>query len=319
MRHTTLCITILALSFFSSSCNKRTASLSSQDPVAAQDEKGNTIDAEGTLPTEEGIVAEGIAAPKKWPKCWLSYRLSVLTSFHIAGNRGNTWTDPTYTQEDGRQEFQGNSKNPTASGNCILNWFDQDYSKEPWVALFKKEFPRYNAVISCSAQSTPDCLCASTMPVESPDGFLTSEERCVRKSSDGKSYSLYGVHEIADNQTVPAAGRCDAAHKATSAIAKTNLGTDSFMQQTQDKLEIGGAGQTCRTDFEPFAPQPDEKDWYADKIRDWAITTCSDQSTGCRCYAIYNKSGYQDGARSGLFEHETCLLCADGTCQLAKR
>ena len=308
-------IALLVLATFCGGCNKRSVALSYRDTEETQDGKG--IDAEGVSPPAE-ITAEGIPAPKQWPKCWLSYRLSIMTSFRTAGSRGDTWVAPTYTQEDGRQEFPGAAKNPTTSGNCVLNWFAQDYSQEPWVALFKQEFSQYEAVVSCTAASTPDCLCASTLPVIRND-FYESEERCVRKTAAGK-YRLYGVHERSDNQTVPDTGRCAAVHQAVGDIARANIGDtpESFMQQTQDKPEMGGAGKTCRTDFEPFAPQPDEKDWYANEMRDWAITACTDQNTGCRCYAIYNKSGYREGARSGMFEHETCLLCKNSTCQLAR-
>ena len=308
-------IALLVLAIFFVGCNKRPASLSNQETEDSTD--GRSIDVGEVSPPEE-ISVTTIPAPKQWPKCWLSYRLSIMTSFRIAGSRGDTWVAPTYTQEDGRQEFRGEAKNPTTSGKCTINWFAQDYSKEPWVALFKQEFPSYRAVISCAADTTPDCLCASTLPIKSSSGFYVSVEKCVRKTSAG-GYKLYGVHEVEDGQAVPAAGRCDAAHKATEGIAKANLGLESFRQQAQDRQEMGGAGQTCRTDIEPFAPLPDEKDWYANEIRDWGVTTCTDQGTGCRCYAIYNKSGSEEGVRSGMFEYETCLLCKDGTCQLAKR
>jgi len=312
----TIYITIAVLAVICTSCSKQSVRLSNQGTEEAQDETRGGAEAEGVTPPVE-ITATPMA-PKHWPQCWLSFRLSVMTAFHIVGNRGDTWVAPTYTQADGRQEFQGESKNPTTRGECVLNWFAQDYSKEPWVELFKQEFsPRYKAVIGCAASPTPDCLCAATLPVVTIDDFYESEERCVRKTADG-NYKLYGVHEVADDQTVPAAGRCTAAHKAVVDIARANLGLESFQQRTQDRVETGYAGQTCRTDLEPFAPQPEEKDWYANEIRDWGVTTCTDQSTGCRCYAIYNKSGYTEGEPAGMFEHETCLLCKDGTCQLAK-
>lgn len=310
----TIYIAITVLAIFCASCNKQSVRLSDRETEEAQNETRREAEAEGVTPPPK-ITATTIT-PKRWPQCWLSFRLSVMTAFHIAGNRGDKWVEPTYKQAEGRQEFRGESKNPTTSGTCVLNWFAQDYSKEPWVALFKQEFPRYAAVISCAASSTPDCRCAATLPVFNND-FYESEERCVRKTADG-NYKLYSVHEVADNQTVPATGRCTAAHKAVVEITTANLGLESFLQQKQDRAESGYTGQTCRTDFEPFAPRPEEKDWYANKIRDWAVTTCTDQNTGCRCYAIYNKSGYIEGEPAGMFEHETCLLCKDGTCQLAK-
>lgn len=309
----TIYIAITVLAVFCGGCNKQSVGLSNRNTEEAQAEN-NGQEATGATPPPEITVTT--LGSKRWPQCWLSFRLSVITAFHIAGNRGNEWDGPTYEPDDGRQEFQGESQNPPTSGDCVLNWFAQDNPDEPWVALFKQEFPRYKAVISCKVSSTSDCLCATTLPVSSDDGFYVSEERCVRKIADD-NYKLYSVHEVADDQTVPAAGRCTAAHKAVVDIARANLGLESFRQQTQDRAETY-AGQTCRTDFEPFAPQPEEKDWYANEIRDWAVTTCTDESTGCRCYAIYNKSGYIEGGRSGMFEYETCLLCKDGTCQLAK-
>ncbi len=311
----TIYAAILVLATILGGCNKRSVTLSNQDAEKSQDEKSRGIDAEGVTSPEK-VSAEAMAAPKRWPQCWLSYRLSVVASFYTAGSRGDSWVDPTYTEGDGRQEFQGKSYNPSVSGNCVLNWFAQDYSKEPWVALFKQKFPSYAAVVSCTATSTPDCLCAATLPVLRND-FHESRERCVRKTAAG-DYELYSVREVADNQSVPAAGRCDAVLKTVGAIARTNLGLGSFLQETKDRLEVGSVGQACRTDFEPFAPLPEEKDWYANEIRDWGITTCTDQNTGCRCYAIYNKSGYRAGSRASVFEDETCLLCKDGTCQLVK-
>ena len=312
----TIYIAIAVLAVICTSCNKQSVGLSNRDTEEAHDEKRKELGAEGVTPSPKITVTT--LGPKHWPQCWLSFRLSVMTAFHIAGHRDDApMVAPTYTLAEGRQKFQGESKNPTTSGDCVINWFGQDNPDEPWVELFKQEFPRYAAVISCKASPTPDCLCAATLPVSDKDGFSESEERCVRKTADG-NYKLYSVHEVADDQTVPAAGHCTAAHNAVGEITRANLGLESFRQQTQDRQETGYAGQTCRTDIEPFAPQPEEEDWYADKIRDWAVTTCTDESTGCRCYAIYNKSGYIEGERAGMFEHETCLLCKDGTCQLAK-
>ena len=307
LRRTIHIATLLFVAHFSG-CNKHSVMLSDQDP----DRKPRQgLEATGATPPEE-IVAEENTAPKQWPKCWLSFRLGVATSFYLAGQRSQGWIEPTFKASDGRQKLTGKAKNPTVEGDCVMNWFQQDHSQEPWVALFQQEFPRYQAVVTCTASSTPDCSCGSTLPIDIA-GYWVSEERCVRKS--GQGYELYHVREPDSRQTVPNEGRCDAAQQAVESISKTNLRRDDFQQKTQDRPEMGGAGQTCRTDFEPFAPLDDEKDWYASSIRDWAVTSCQDQATSCRCYAIYNKSSFVDGAPSSQFDLDTCLLCKEGVCQ----
>ena len=314
MLRTTTHIAMLVLVAFGSSCNKRTAVFSDRDLGTTETGRGD--DAEGTKPPGE-VTVEPIAAPSKWPKCWLSFRLSTATSFHLAGARHDTWVTATYQESDGRQELKGTAKNPAVEGDCVLNWFAQDHSQEPWVALFKQEFPRYQAVVTCTTPSTPDCSCGSTLPIET-DGYVISKERCIRKTSAGKGYELYYVREPNTAQALSNEGHCDAALSAVENIARINITRHDFQAQTQDIQETGGAGQTCRTDFEPFAPLSDEKDWYASSIRDWALTSCQDQTTGCRCYAFYSKSSHVDSARSNMFDTDTCLLCKDGTCQLVK-
>lgn len=296
-----------------SGCNKTKIAMSSQEDNSPDTRTRKSVDA--ISPPNE-IVATGSPSPKQWPRCWLSNRLSAKTAFNIGGSRNGTPGSPTYTSSDGRQKFQSTSYNPTTSGDCILNWFDQDYSQEPWVALFKQRYPNYRAVITCRAHSTPDCMCAHTLP-KSHDGFLTIEGRCIRKTA-ASSYELYDVREPDPNKGVEAKGACDAVRRTVEDIAKTNVGRTSFIQQNQDRQEVGRPDQTCRTDFEPFTPLPDEKDWYASKIRDWAVTSCTDINTNCRCYTFYNKSGHQDGIRSLAIEHDICLLCENNTCQIVK-
>ena len=301
-------IAILILSASLSGCNKARITMSSQDEPSKQNK---SIDA--SSPPEE-ITTTDSSIPKQWPRCWLSDRLAVKTAFDVAGSRGSTRGSPTYVKSDGRQEFKSTSYNPTTSGNCILNWFDQNHSQEPWVALFKQKFTRYRGLITCSASPTPDCMCAQTYP-ELFDGFLNTEGLCIRKTA-ANSYELYDVRQPDPSKTVEAKGACDAVRSTVESISKTNVKRANFLQQNQDKPEVGRHDQTCRTDFEPFAPLPEEKDWYASKIRDWAVTTCTDNNTNCRCYAFYNKSGHQEGVRSSVIENDTCLLCENSTCQV---
>lgn len=141
---------------------------------------------------------------------------------------------------------------------------------------------------------------------------------CVRETTGG-GHEIFHVKDPGNTKTVPAAGKCDAALADSLASMPNQQATaEAFMKQNKDTTATGVRGSSCRTDFEPFAPLDDEKDWYASKIRDWAITTCTDATTNCRCYVTYNKSGHKENERSVTRSYKDCLLCANGTCQQAK-
>ena len=74
------------------------------------------------------------------------------------------------------------------------------------------------------------------------------------------------------------------------------------------------SGDSCRVDVEPFSPRDDEKDWYGDTIRDWAVVTCEDQATTCRSYILFYKSGEDQDMRGSMTETGLMLLCSDGAC-----
>ena len=261
------------------------------------------------------ITVEPIPAPKKWPKCWLSVRLSAMNAQRIAGFGGNTQLPPLYSAAQGRQGFRGILKNPTAEGNCVLNWFGQDHSQEPWVLQLQEQYPDMHATLTCTADATPQCTCISILPTPPYGNSLSLRiGQCVRDAATG-GHELYNHKDPDSSHTVPDTGRCATVNNIVTDVSQTRLNDSSFLQETTDKDSTPTTNISCRTDFEPFAPQPDEKDWYADKIRDWAITTCTDQTTNCRCYLTYNKSGHEEGKRSSGFEYNTCLLCENGTCQ----
>ena len=163
-------------------------------------------------------------------------------------------------------------------------------------------------------------MCAATLAeLQEIQGsnWITTTEKCIRKTA-ANSYELYDVREPDPSKTIKAKEACDAVRRSVLDISEANIKRPGFMTQNQDKPEVGRHNQTCRTDFEPFAPLPEEKDWYASEVRDWAITTCTDINTHCRCYTSYSKSGYQDGVRSKQIDHSPCLLCKNNTCQLVE-
>ena len=312
---------VLASLLAALSCNEARVSLSADDQTANALGEGAQITAEEPADPPPPVVVEEIPGPKKWPKCWLSSRLSLMNALRISGFGAGDKTDPLYSAEQGRQEFRGHSKNPTTHGDCVLNWFGQDHSKEPWVLQLQTGHPNMHAALTCTADATPQCNCISVIP---PPPYRTGNGGgidikiglCVRDSAAG-GHELYNYNDPDSSQTIPAAGRCTAVSADTSAIGKARLHDNSFLQQNQDSQHTGASGSTCRTDIEPFAPLDEERDWYADKIRDWAITTCTDPITNCRCYTIHNKSGHEEGKRDAGFEYGTCLLCTNGTCKQA--
>ena len=304
---------ILALVMIAAfACNEESISLSTSELTPNKDEADAAKGEVGEPPA-----VEELPSPKKWPKCWLSSRLSTVNAQRIAGFGSNTQVPPLYSAAQGRQEFRGLLKNPTAEGNCVLNWSGQDHRQEPWVLRLQEQYPAMHAALTCTAKSTPECHCISLLPEPPYDGTLSLIiGTCVREAVTG-GHELYDVRDPDNSHTVPDNGRCNAARAETRKLVTSRLGDEGFLQQTVDDETTPTANLTCRTDFEPFAPLDDEKDWYASDIRDWAITSCQDQTTNCRCYVIHNKSGHEEGKRGMGIESGTCLLCENGTCQQA--
>ena len=296
------------------SCNEERFVMSAE-AEEVQKNTGDAISEPTPTPTPLQVTSEENPAPKQWPQCWLSARLSTMTAFRITGFGGNTRQDPLYESSGGRQEFKSTSYNPTTDGNCVLNWYGQDNSKEPWVSQLETKAPNMHAALTCIADKTPDCRCVTLIPSPpyTDQGIELMSGVCVREVTGG-GYEIYNVRDPSSSNTVPAAGKCDAALADSLASVQTQA---TFMEENTDTTSTGANGSTCRTDIEPFAPLDDEKGWYANKIRDWAITTCTDTTTNCRCYVTYHKSGHKDKERSLARGYKTCLLCADGTCQQA--
>ena len=266
---------------------------------------------------EPGVVTETIAAPEQWPQCWLSSRLSSAEAVRKK-------VQVAYQKNDGRQEFRGNIVNPTAQGDCIYNWFGQDNSGEPWVALLHTRLSSftsadyYEAVATCTADATPDCTCMTAIPI---DSSITSGKPfivgyCERENALGET-KLFNV-SAPDPATPmqPANGRCDTANNLIAEATKPEKRNEIFDMSEDGDIDVGN-NQTCNVDVEPFNPRDDEKDWYADAIRDWAVVVCEDKQTSCRSYAIFYKSSEDQDARSPTPESGLMLICNDGSCQRA--
>ena len=158
--------------------------------------------------------------------CFWSARLSGVTAERVIGTyyihaleRKRKWNEsitdddldkariepPLFKSSDGRQEWtaddeeirERSKKNndpakkypPTTTGKCVLNWFGQDHSKEPWVSQLQNKYPSMHAVVTCTADYTPYCTCIKLFKpppygVDSlhhpHDGYL-----CLREAADG--------------------------------------------------------------------------------------------------------------------------------------
>ena len=259
---------------------------------------------------EPGIVTEAVDAPKQWPQCWLSSRLSAAEAL-MKNTKG------VYSKGDGRQEFRGKAVNPTVEGDCIYSWFGQDNSSEPWIAMLQQDTSTdlYEAVVTCTADPTPDCTCMTIIPSSSiTDPFLVGT--CVRKDDIG-NLVLFNVQAPEPGTTQPANGRCDTANSDLGKVVLNDAKRYEIfgMDEDSDIAVDDNSNKTCRVDIEPFSPRDDEKDWYGDEIRDWAVVTCEDEQTFCRSYAIFYKSSEDQDARTPVAERGMMLICKNGKCQ----
>lgn len=287
------------------------------DDVAVEEDKdvaaANTSIADAP---EELTVAE-VEVPKEWPACWLSARLSSTEA--LVKERDNN-----FTQQAGRQEFRGRSANPITSGDCVLNWFGQDNPDEPWVALMEQHLidnsPHpYDSIVTCTADSTPDCTCMTSLPqdpVGDPnnpyDDVLFIVGDCVRETDAGR-LAIYNVRNPKQLGLQPANGRCDdAANDVSTVLIEKRI--EITAMKTDGDVTISN-GRTCHVDIEPFNPRDDEKNWYGDEIRDWAVVRCEDQATSCRSYMLFYKSGEDQDVRGATTEQGLLLICEDGKCQ----
>ena len=259
------------------------------------------------------IVTETIPAPKQWPQCWLSSRFSSAEAIMKKNNK-------IYTEGDGRQTFRGKAVNPTVQGDCIYNWFGQNNSSEPWVAMIQQEISTdiYEAVVTCTADITPDCTCmtvvpSNSAPSNSADPFLVGT--CVQENDIGEMV-LFDVRTPEPGTTQPAKGRCDAANHDLEAILLNDTKRYQIFGMDDDSdIAADDSSKTCRVDIEPFNPRDNEKDWYGDEIRDWAVVTCEDEQTSCRSYAIFYKSSEDQDARTQVAERGMMLICDNDSCQ----
>ena len=297
------------------SCSNEIPQLSSstqEEAPAAQDAQA----ANAKIGEDNNVVSEAveqIPAPKEWPACWLSSRLSSTEA--VVKER-----DSDFTVEIGRQEFLGKSANPITSGDCVINWFGQDNPDEPWVAEMETSTGGiYDSVVTCTADSTPDCTCMTIIPSD-PIGNPTSPlddvpfivGNCVRRSDTGRLV-IYNVRNPELLGLTPANGACDGTNGDIASVLNEKR-SDIALRQEDGSVTLSN-GDSCRVDVEPFSPREDEKDWYADAIRDWAVVTCEDEVTSCRSYVLFYKSGEDQGMRGSMTETGLMLICKDGTCQ----
>lgn len=302
----------------SSSCANDTAPLASatQEP-ATEEHTADDLTSKARIADEpEKIIVEEIPAPKEWPTCWLSARLSSTEA--VVKERAEH-----FTADKGRQEFRGKSANPITSGDCILNWFGQDNPDEPWIEMLEQHLHEsthpYDSIVTCTADSTPDCTCMTTIPKD-PLGdphdphdnapFIVGD--CVRETDTGR-LALYNVRNPEQLSLQPANGRCD---DTEASIARVLVEKRSdIIGMGEDSNVTLSNGRTCHVDVEPFNPRDDEKDWYGDEIRDWAVIRCEDEKTSCRSYALFYKSGEDQDIRSLMTEQGLMLICNHGSCQ----
>ena len=309
----------------SSGCANETAPLSSetQEIIAAEQNADTPLSNTRIADEPEDITVEEIPTPKEWPACWLSARLSTSTAM-LAVEGG--WDASSFKRDNGRTEFTGKSANPSNRGNCIFNWFGQDNPDEPWVEVLWNGMPqdpraeyyrdKYEAVVTCTADSTPDCTCMTTIP-KTIDGelpFLVGD--CVREDDIG-GHIIYPVSDPQLKGARPANGRCDIANTSLDSLLANKRA--EIMGMEDDREITTSEGTTCHVDVEPLNPRDDEKDWYGDAIRDWAVVTCEDEDTSCRSYAIFYKSSREEGLRSSTPETGLVLICDNGTCEQVQR
>ena len=302
----------------SSSCANDTAPLSptTQQPVAEEQAADAPISNARIAEEPEKAIAEAIPAPKEWPTCWLSARLSSTEA--VVKERSKH-----FTADQGRQEFRGKSANPITSGDCVINWFGQDNPDEPWVEMMEQYFSRsthpYDSIVTCTADSTPDCTCMTTLPKDPGGDPLTPYDNvpfivgdCVRETDAGR-LAIYNVRNPEQRGLQPANGRCNVANASIARVLIekradiVGLDEDTDVTLTDD--------QTCHVDIEPFNPRDDEKDWYGNEIRDWAVVRCEDEATSCRSYALFYKSGEDQNVRGSMTEQGLMLICNRGTCK----
>ena len=306
-----------------SGCANETAPLSSETQEAIAEEQNTDTPLSNTRISDEpeDVTVEEIPAPKEWPACWLSSRLSTATAM-LAVEGG--WDASSFKRDNGRTEFTGKAANPLNRGDCIFNWFGQDNPDEPWVEMLwnemrqdpQDEFSRdkYEAVVTCTAESTPDCTCMTTVPktLDGNQPFLVGD--CVREDDIG-GHIIYEVRDPELKAHTPANGRCDVANASIKSLMSQNRRGEIMRMEDDDADVTTGEDTTCRVDVEPFSPRDDERDWYGDEIRDWAVVTCEDENTSCRSYAIFYKSSREDGLRSSSPETGLMLICNDGACE----
>ncbi len=305
-----------------SGCANETAPLSSetQEVIAAEQNTNTPLSNTRIADEPEDVTVEAIPTPKEWPTCWLSARLSTATAM-LAVESG--WDASSFKRDNGRTEFTGKSANPSNRGDCIFNWFGQDNPDEPWVGVLWNGMPqdphaeyyrdKYEAVVTCTADSTPDCTCMTTIPktLDGEQPFLVGD--CVREDDIG-GYTLYEVRDPQLKAHSPANGRCDVTNASIDSLISPN--SRSEIMRMEDDTDISAnKDTTCRVDIEPFSPLDDEEDWYGDAIRDWAVVTCEDKDTSCRSYAIFYKSNREEGLRSSSPETGLMLVCDNGTCE----
>ena len=299
-----------------SGCSNDTAPLSAEIQEAITEEQSASAPVANTRIADEpeDVVVEEIPAPKEWPACWLSSRLSSTEA--VAKRR-----DKNFTTAAGRQEFRGKSANPITGGDCVMNWFGQDNPDEPWVEMLAtKAGTIYDSVITCTADATPDCTCMTAIPTApaavpgaSPADVPFIVGNCVRKTDTGR-LTIYNVRNPKQFGLQPANGACDNSNHNVELVFAEKWGEIAALEDEDSNFTLSN-GDSCRADVEPFAPRDDEKDWYGDEIRDWAVVTCEDEETFCRSYALFYKSGEDQDTRGSMIETGLLLICRNGKCQ----
>lgn len=281
-----------------------------------------------------------VAAPRNWPKCWLSARLATAESMRLNGMDSDAdFSDPLYKgkkeaygyskQKNYRHEFRGSMKNPSEGGKCILNWFasGHTHTKEPWMSahaktnnLLNRPMP-YIGVVSCTADKTPQCTCISAFSDQSDENArMVSSNLCVQGSRLVNSNNFSGgkATQLQNKEL----NECRSINKSAMHL-QFKHGQEDYTRTQEITRTVSqfGLDVVCGLDLEPFSPQAQEKDWYAHKITHWGALTCHKRGVDttkrhCRCHSFIEKSYFTENARSSVYQSHTCLQCDGTSCKV---
>ncbi|MDE3269324.1 MAG: hypothetical protein OYH77_03460 [Pseudomonadota bacterium] len=316
------------------SCGNRMSTMTS----APKDERQKPKPDDSNQTPESPSSGTPIAAPKNWPKCWLSTRLAAAEALKLLGFHADDVprSDPLYKGKESsygysaasayRYDFKGGIKNPDATGKCVLNWMvaGHSHSKEPWVHNHPPHSGAqdYFGIVSCTADKTPECTCLS--------GFRSSQDDPTGKVSMGlcvgNGNSLVRSNDFAGANQVQLTGadleECRNINKSAF-YHEQQFGNDDYQSAADNSSRVinkYGLDVSCRLDVEPLTPIAAEKDWYAHAITHWGAVSCHKKGVDtskahCRCYILKQKSIFKSNQRSRMYSFDNCMRCDSNDCK----